>query len=398
MRIPFGTITITEKSKKLINEILESGRVSTGKYVREFEEKFAALIGRKEAVAVSSGTEADILALAVLHDFGAKRGDEIIVPALSFIATGNAVLHAGFTPVFVDVERETLNIDVKKIENAITKKTRAIMPVHLMGKPADMDAINEIAKKYGLYVIEDAAEAYGAIYKGRKIGTLGDLAAFSTYLAHMISTVEGGVVVTDREDFAEILRSLRSHGTACKCKVCTLRAKGGYCPKRFQYGEDIRFLFERIGYSSKMNELEAAVGLGNLEIFDQILEKRRKNWEMLDKKFQQFEPYLTTIKENENEKIGPHAFPIIISENAPFTRREMVDFLEKNGIETRSLFSSIPTQCKGYEFLGYKLGDFPNAEFIGRNGLHIGVHQDLNEEHIEYIIEKIKEFLELKIS
>jgi dTDP-4-amino-4,6-dideoxygalactose transaminase len=119
---------------------------------------------------------------------------------------------------------------------------------------------------------------------------------------------------------------------------------------------------------------------------------------MLYKKFQQFEPYLTTIKENENEKIGPHAFPIIISENAPFTRREMVDFLEKNGIETRSLFSSIPTQCKGYKFLGYKLGDFPNAEFIGRNGLHIGVHQDLNEEHIEYIIEKIKEFLELKIS
>jgi dTDP-4-amino-4,6-dideoxygalactose transaminase len=398
MRIPFGTITITEKSKKLINEILESGRVSTGKYVREFEEKFAVLIGRKEAVAVSSGTDADTLALAVLHDFGAKRGDEIIVPALSFIATGNAVLHAGFIPVFVDIERETLNIDVKKIENAITKKTRAIMPVHLMGKPADMDAINEIAKKYGLYVIEDAAEAYGAIYKGRKIGTLGDLAAFSTYLAHMISTVEGGVVVTDREDFAEILRSLRAHGTACKCKVCTLRAKGGYCPKRFQYGEDTRFLFERIGYSSKMNELEAAVGLGNLEIFDQILEKRRKNWKMLYKKFQQFEPYLTTIKENENEKIGPHAFPIIISENAPFTRREMVDFLEKNGIETRSLFSSIPTQCKGYKFLGYKLGDFPNAEFIGRNGLHIGVHQDLNEEHIEYIIEKIKEFLELKIS
>jgi len=398
MKIPFGTITITEKSKKLINEILDSGRVSSGKYVREFEEKFAALIGRKEAVAVSSGTDADTLALAVLYDFGAKRGDEIIIPALSFVATGNAVLHAGFTPVFVDIEKETLNIDVKKIENKITKKTRAIMPVHLMGKPADMDAINAIAKKYDLFVIEDAAEAYGAIYKGKKIGTLGDLAAFSTYLAHMISTVEGGVVVTDREDFAEILRSLRAHGTACKCKICTLRAKGGYCPKRFQYGEDIRFLFERIGYSSKMNELEAAIGLGNLEIFDQILEKRRKNWENLYNKFQKFEPYLTTIKEGENERIGPHAFPIIISENSPFTRKELVDFLEKNGIETRSLFSSIPTQCKGFEFLGYKLGDFPNAEFIGRNGLHIGVHQDLNEEHIDYFIEKVKEFLELKLS
>jgi len=394
MIVPFGTITVTEKSKKLIEEILETKRLSSGKYVREFEDGFAKLIGVKEAVAVSSGTDADTLALSVLHDLGAKYGDEIIVSALSFVATANAVIHAGFKPVFVDIERETLNIDPKKIEKVITKKTKAIMPVHLMGKPADMDVINRIAKKYNLYVIEDAAEAYGAVYKGKNIGTLGDLAAFSTYLAHMISTVEGGVVVTNREDLAEILRSLRVHGTACKCKVCTLRVKGGYCSKRFQYGEDIRFIFERIGYSSKMNELEAAIGLGNLEIYDKILEKRRKNWESLYHKFQKFAPTLITIQEGENEKIGPHAFPIIISENVPFTRIELVDFLEKNGIETRSLFSSIPTQCKGYEFLGYKLGDFPNAEFIGRNGLHVGVHQDLNEEHINYVIEKIEQFLD----
>jgi len=393
MKIPFGTISITKKAKNLINTILDSGRVSSGKYVREFEERFAELIGTKEAVAVSSGTDADILALAVLHDFGAKYGDEVILPALSFVATGNAVLHAGFKPVFVDIERETLNINPKKIEEKITEKTRAILPVHLMGKPADMDIINEIAKKYNLYVIEDAAEAYGAVYKGRNIGTLGDLAAFSTYLAHMISTVEGGVVVTNRSDFAEILRSLRTHGRACKCKICTLNVKGGYCPKRFQYGEDIRFLFERIGYSSKMNELEAAVGLGNLDIYNEILEKRRKNWRNLVRKFEKFEPYLTTIKEREDEKIGPHAFPIIIQEGAPFNRNQLVDYLEKNEIETRSLFSSMPTQCQGFSFLGYKLGDFPNAEYIGNNGLHIGVHQDLNEEHIDYFIEKIEEFL-----
>jgi dTDP-4-amino-4,6-dideoxygalactose transaminase len=393
MKIPFGTISITKKSKNLINKILDSGRVSSGKYVREFEERFAKLIGVKEAVAVSSGTDADILALAVLHDFGAKRSDEIILPALSFVATGNAVLHARFKPVFVDIERETLNIDVKKIEEKITKKTRGILPVHLMGKPAEMDAINKIAKKYNLYVIEDAAEAYGAIYKGKNIGTLGDLAAFSTYLAHMISTIEGGAVVTNRPDFAEILRSLRAHGRACKCKICTLNIKGGYCPKRFQYGEDVRFLFERIGYSSKMNELEAAVGLGNLDIYNEILKKRRKNLIGLRKKFEKFRPYLTTINEGKNERIGPHAFPIIIQEGASFTRKELVNFLEKNGIETRSLFSSMPTQCQGFSFLGYKLGDFPNAEFIGNNGLHIGVHQDLNEEHIDYFIKTVDKFL-----
>ena len=139
MKIPFGTMSITKKSKELINEILVSNRVSSGKYVREFEKKFAQLVGTKEAVALSSGTDAVTLALAALYDFGAERNDEIVVPALSFVATGNAVLQAGFKPVFVDIEKETLNIDPKKIEQVITEKTRAIIAVHLMGKPADMD-------------------------------------------------------------------------------------------------------------------------------------------------------------------------------------------------------------------------------------------------------------------
>lgn len=393
MKIPFGTISITPRSKSLINKILDSGRVSSGKYVREFEEKFAKLIGVKEAVAVSSGTDADSLALAVLYDFGAKRGDEIIVPALSFVATGNAVINSGFKPVFVDVEKETLNINPQKIEKAITKKTKAILLVHLMGKPAKMDMINKIARKYNLYVIEDAAEAHGAMYKGKNIGGLGDMACFSTYLAHIISTIEGGIITTDNPDFAEILRSLRSHGRACKCKVCALNVAGGYCPERFQYGEDIRFLFERIGFSAKMNELEAAVGLGNLDIYQEILEKRRKNLLSLISKFEKFEPYLITIKEDENERIGPHAFPLIIQEEASFERNKLAEFLEKNNIETRSLFSSMPTQCKGFSFLDYKLGDFPDAEYIGNNGLHIGVHQDLSEEHINYFIEIVDKFL-----
>src|SRR5512136_1835854 len=148
MKVPFGTISIPEKAKTLITELLETRRVSSGKYVRLFEEQFAELLGVKEAVAVSSGTDADILALAVLHDYGAKPGDEVLVPALSFVATGNAVVHAGFTPVFVDIERETLNIDPAQLEAAITEKTCAIMPVHLMCKPADMNAIKAIAQRH----------------------------------------------------------------------------------------------------------------------------------------------------------------------------------------------------------------------------------------------------------
>lgn len=395
MRIPFGTVSITQKSKDLIKEILDSRRVTSGKYVRKFEEEFARLIGTKEAVALSSGTDADALALACLYDFGAKRGDEIIIPALSFVSTGSAVLQAGFRPIFVDIDRKTLNINPTKIKKAITKKTRAIMPVHLMGKPADMDSINEIAKRYNLYVVEDAAEAYGAVYKNRNVGTLGDMAAFSLYIAHIITTVEGGIIATNREDFAEILRSLRSHGRACKCKVCVLNTTSGYCPQRFQYDKsaDIRFIFERIGYSSKMNELEAAIGLGNIDIYRRILKKRRGNLKYLMARFKKFKPYFVSIEEEQHEVIGPHGFPIILQEGVRFTRDEFVNFLEKHGIDTRSLFSSMPTQCAGFKFLGHRLGDFPNAEYIGNHGLHIGIHQDLKKEHLDYFISIVEDFL-----
>ena len=393
MKIPFGTITITKESRELLDKVLDSGRVSSGKYVREFEESFAKLVGVKEAVAVSSGTDADILALAVLYDFGAKRDDEVIVPALSFVATGNAVLHAGFKPVFVDIERETLNIDPLKIEKAITKKTRAIMPVHLMGKPAKMDIINKIAKKHNLFVIEDAAEAHGAEYKGKNVGQWGDMAAYSVYLAHIITTVEGGIVTTDKEEFAEILRSLRCHGRTCKCKVCVVNTSNGYCSKRFKHGRDTRFIYERIGYSSKMNELEAAIGIGSLKVYHDIINKRRYNLLTMIKRFQEFDKYLSTIKQEKDEKIGPQAFPIIVREGAPFTRNQLVDYYEKNGVDTRDLFSSMPTQCRGFAYLGYRLGDFPNAEFMGNNGLHVGVHQDITDEHIDYLVQITEKFL-----
>lgn len=395
MQISFGTVSVASHSKKLIKQILNSNRLSNGRYVRDFEKRFACLVGTKEAVAVSSGTDADALALAVLHDFGAKWGDEIIVPALSFVSTGNAVLQAGFKPVFVDIERKTLNIDPSRIEQAITKKTKAIMPVHLMGKPADMDTITSLAKKYRLYVIEDAAEAHGATYKDKKVGSLGDMAAFSLYLAHIITTIEGGVVTTNNIKFAEIIRSLRNHGRACKCKICIINTNSSYCPKRFGYKDrtDIRFIFERIGFSSKMNELEAAIGIGNLEIYPTILNKRKKNLYYLMEKFKKFSPYITTIKKEPYEEIGPHAFPIIIQEKAKFTRNQLVDYLAKRGIDSRSLFSSMPTQCAGFEFLGYKRGNFPHAEYIGNNGIHIGIHQDLDKKECDYFIDTLEQFL-----
>ncbi|GAG16229.1 unnamed protein product, partial [marine sediment metagenome] len=193
----------------------------------------------------------------------------------------------------------------------------------------------------------------------------------------------------------EILRSLRSHGRACKCVQCVLNTNFGYCQKRFnnEYGGDIRFIFERIGYSAKMNEIEAAVGLGNIEIYSEILQKRRQNLIYLMSKFKKFKPLLVSITEGPDEMIGPHAFPVIIQENNGFSRDDLVLYLEKKGIDSRSLFLSMPTQCSGFKFLGYSLGEFPNAEYIGRNGLHIGIHQDIEKEDLDYFIETIEEFL-----
>ena len=371
-RVPFGTVSITDDARRLIDRILDSKWVTKGKYVQEFEEGFAKLFGTKYAVAVSSGTDADALSLAVLYDFGANRGDEIIVPALSFVATGNAVLQAGFKPVFVDVHKETLNIDPERIERVITPKTRGIMPVHLMGKPADMDRINAIAQKHKLFVVEDAAEAHGAEYKGKKIGTIGDMAAFSLYAAHIVTTIEGGIVTTHNAQMAEVLRSLRNHGMVDK------------------------FVFQRIGFSAKMNEIEAAVGLGNLKIFQEILDKRRRNMYYLIDQFKQFEEYFFSIKEEPYEKLGPHAFPITLKEDVNFTKEEFVRYIEDAGIDSRNLFYSIPTQTLSYRYLGYQLGDLPNAEYFVNHGCHIGVHQDLTIADLEYAVEVVKKFLKIK--
>jgi len=394
MRYAFGTITVTDKARVLVNQALEAGRLSCGRLVHEFEQRFAELVGVKEAVAVGSGTEADALALAVLYDFGAERGDEVIVPAHSFAATGNAVLQAGFTPVFVDIDLKTLGMDVDRIEEKITPRTRAVMPVHLMGKPARMDRIEQIAARHDLLVVGDAAEAHGSRYRGRDVAQWGHMAAYSLYVAHIISTVEGGIVVTDREDYAEILRSLRSHGRFCKCRTCVVNRSDQYCAKRHGNGRDMRFVFERIGFSCKMNELEAAIGLGNLERYDEILERRHHNLLFLIKELQRFAPWLWTIHEDAHERIGPHALPVIVGRDAPFTRDQLLHYLSQNGIDPRDLFSCMPTQCPGFAFLGHTAGEFPNSEYLGGNGLHVGVHQDLTPDHLDYLINVIGRFID----
>jgi dTDP-4-amino-4,6-dideoxygalactose transaminase len=235
-----------------------------------------------------------------------------------------------------------------------------------------MDPIRAIARKHGLKVIEDAAEAHGAEYRGEKVGVMGDMACFSLYAAHIVTTIEGGMVLTNSDQMAEALNSLRNHGMVGK------------------------FTFERIGFSAKMNELEAAVGLGNIEIFADILGRRRRNMLYLIEKFRRFDKFFITLKEEPFEKLGPHAFSIIVREGAGFTKDELVAFLESNSVDSRNLFYAMPTQCPSYAFLGHRCGEFPEAEFCSDHGTHIGIHQDIGLEQLDHVVAVVEVFLKNK--
>lgn len=370
MRIKFGDLVIGDIAKKYFQRVFDKNWASEGENVKEFEQKFAAKFKCKHAIATSSGTDADIVSCAALYDYGANRGDEVIVPALSFVATANSILAAGLTPKFVDIELETLNLDPSKIEDAITDRTRAIMAVHTMGKPCEMDSIMKIAEAYDLKIIEDACEAHGATYKGKLAGTIGDMGAFSFYTAHQIVCGEGGMVATNDDKIADVVRSVKSHGRP--------------------FGS-LYFDFQRIGYNSKMNDLEAALGLEGIEYFDEHFNKRKNNLYKTLEMTEDLSDYCYFIKEETYEKVSPHAFPLVLKDKK-YNRDGLYKYLESCGIQCKTLFGSLPTQHNAFKFLNYKYGDFPVSEYVGKNGLHFGMHQYLNDDDLHFISDTLHEY------
>lgn len=367
MKIEFGSFKIGPIARKHMQEVLDSNWASAGPKVKLFEEKWSQLFDYGYSAAVSSGTDACINALLYLYkNKNVQRGDEVIVPALSFIATSNAVVAAGLTPRFVDVKVDTLNIDPAKIKAAITPKTRAIFVVHTMGKPCSMDEICAIAKEHNLTIIEDCCEAHGARYKGQFIGTFGDAAAFSFYAAHLICCGEGGMVSSRYQDVYDNVRSTRSHG---------------------RLPDDLYFDHLRFGLNSKMNDMEASLGLEGIENFWNIYKTRKYNWYYLYGKLRKLEEFYHFNHETEHENMAPHAFSMTLKQNDPEIFKKISDYLTRCEIKVKRNFGSIPTQHKAFAYMGYKLGDFPIAEHIGNNGLHFGVHQDLSHKDLEYIVD-----------
>lgn len=392
-KIGVGYAYISDKEKKYVNEALDAGRLSQGDMVNRFEKEFANLHDQKYGIACNSGTSALHVALESLKErYAWKNNSEVLVPAITFIATPNACLHAGLKPVFVDVDAKTYNMDPACVEERISEKTVAIMPVHTFGQPCEMDAIVEIAKKYNLRIIEDCAEAHFATYKNKKVGSFSDIAGFSTYVAHTITTGIGGIITTNRQDLSEIARSLIAHGRACTCEKCVASDSRQVCKLRMQTEIDKRFMMVRLGYSYRIGEIEGAIGLGQLENRDIIMNTRKENAAYLTKNLQNAQEFLQLPYYPDYVDHSFMMYPLVVKKDAPFTRDDITHFLESKNIETRPMLPLL-NQPVYQELFGNIEDEYPVSKWINHNGFYIGCHHGLGMKHLNKIITSIFDFL-----
>lgn len=331
-----------------------------GKYNYEFEKAFAAYCNVKHGISVTSGTAALHVAVASLK---IGKGDEVIVPDFTMIAPALAVAYQGAKPVFVDADPKTWTINVKKIEEKITKKTKAIIPVHIYGHPCDMDPIMRLAEKYNLYVIEDAAEAHGALYKGKKAGSIGHINAFSFYTNKVITTGEGGMVVTNDKKLAERAESLRN----------------------FFFDKERKYIHEETGFKYPMTNIQAAIGLAQLERIENTIKRKRDIAHTYNKLLKNI-PGITLPYEAKNVRNIYWMYGIIFEEKFGVSRDKVKELLGKKGIETRYFFTGMHKQPP------FKIeGDFPVSEELEKKGLYIPCGTNLTRNQLEFVAQSIRD-------
>lgn len=369
--IPVCEPMLAGNELKYVTEAVSTGWISSsGKYVTEFENQFAEYCGCKYGIAVCNGTIALHLALIGL---GIGKGDEVIVPTFTMIASAFAVCYTGAKPVFVDADKDTWNIDVKKIEEKITSKTKAIMPVHIFGKMCDMDAIHTLAKKYNLYVLEDAAEAHGASYHGVKAGASSDIAAFSFFANKNITTGEGGMVVTNNKEFYDRARYFKN--------VC-FPLDG---PRNYQH--------EDIGYNYRMSNVVAAIGLAQVEKADDYKEMRIRNHQLY-KKYLSDVPGILFQSEPDKDCVDVCWMNTIVIDPAKYGHHkdELIAHLKENEIDTRLLFTGMHKQKAMMDYGCDCSGEYSVCEWLTENGFYLPSSSSLTEEQIKFICGIISNF------
>ncbi len=363
--IPVCEPALEGNELEYVTEAIRTNWISSaGRYIPEFEEKFAAACDAEYGVACTSGTAALHLAMAVL---GLEPGDEVILPTFTMIATPNCVRYTGATPVLVDSETTTWNFDLNRVEDAIGPKTRAIIPVHTYGHPVDMDALNELADKHGLWVVEDAAEAHGARYKGRRVGALGDAACFSFYGNKIITTGEGGMITTNNEQIAKLGRNLRDHA----------------------FSTERHFWHRYVGFNYRMTNLQAAVGVAQTEKLEDYVAARRRNGALYSALLAEVDGITTPPEVGDVENVFWMYGVLVDRDVFGMSRNDLREALAARGIETRTFFIPIHFQPIYHEH--YEGQSFPVAEAFCANGMYLPSASSLTESQVRYVVDAVGE-------
>ena len=363
--IPVFDFTLGVKEKEFVNDCLETSFISQGSYVKDFEKTFSKFVNCDFGITTTSGTTALHLACKTLE---IKKGDQVLVSSSTNMASAFSVDYCGAVPVPIDIEKETWQMDVTKIEEKINKKTKAIMVVHLFGQSVDMDAVLKISKKYNLKIIEDCAEAHGVEYKGKKVGSIGDIGAFSFFANKTITCGEGGMVVTNSKELAEKARSL----------------------KNLSYGKVNRFMHDDVGFNYRLPNISAALGLGQFFQKDKIFSEKKRIYDRYKKNLEKVKGVKIPLVREWVTRYIMWVFNIYLDKNFPITRDQLVKMLREKNIETRNAFVPINKQKVLIKKYGlFKEEDCPNANYIMDNGFYLPSGNNIKNEEIDFVCNEI---------
>lgn len=389
-----------------INNAIEAAKDAwwtEGRFVKEFERKFRNFMGRRYVSLVNSGSSANLVALYSLTSsvFGKKalqKGDEFITAAVGFPTTVNPGIQFGLTPVFVDVDLKTLNMDADQIEKAITPRTKLIMMAHTLGIPFDLEKVQYLAKKHDLWLIEDSCDALGSTYQGKLVGTFGDIATYSFYPAHQMTMGEGGAIITDNPLIHRSIRQFRDWGRDCWCDT----GQDNTCAKRFGWklgelpeGYDHKYIYSQIGFNVKLTDFQAAIGVAQIDKVPAFIKARKENYKKLHTFFSNYPEYFQLIELSGKEDPCWFGFPVIVKDSAPFTRNELTHYLEDHNIGTRNVFAGNLLRHPAYLNLKKKrvIGKIKNADVVMKQAFWLGVWPGIQEQHLDYISNILESFI-----
>jgi len=398
---PSGKLIGTEELENMVEASLD-GWLTTGRFNDLFEKKLAKFIGVDYLITVNSGSSANLVAFSALTspklgDRAIQKGDEVIGVAAGFPTTVNPIVQFGAIPVFVDVDPITHNIDATKIEAAISPKTKAIMLAHSLGNPFNLDVVMALCKKYNLWLVEDCCDALGTTYKGKMVGTFGDIATLSFYPAHHITMGEGGAVFTNNHELKQIAESYRDWGRDCYCPP----GKDNTCGRRFgwqlgelPFGYDHKYTYSHLGYNLKITDMQAACALAQLEKAPSFIQARKDNFKFLKERLLSCEEYLQLPVATEDSDPSWFGFPITLKESCPVSRVDLITYLDQQKIGTRLLFAGNLTRQPYMANAQYRIsGDLKNTDVVMNQTFWIGVQPSLSKEMLEYTVSQIEIFL-----